>query len=224
MNATTVEDILATLESLGSESVRKHSRKNGAGDNQFGVKMGDIRKVAAGIKNNHELGLALWQTQNIDAQLVAILVIKPKMLSTQVLEDMVRAIPYSQVADWLNAYVVKKHPEKETLRLAWLQSDDLWLARSGWSLTSERIGKDPEELDLAALLDRIDQEMPTAPKEVQWTMNFCLAGIGINFAEYRDRAMQIGESLGVFRDFPTSKGCTSPFAPIWITEMVKRQG
>jgi 3-methyladenine DNA glycosylase AlkD len=224
MNVTTVEDILATLESLGSESVRKHSRKNGAGDNQFGVKMGDIRKVAAGIKNNHELGLALWQTQNIDAQLVAILVIKPKMLSTQVLEDMVRAIPYSQVADWLNAYVVKKHPEKETLRLAWLQSDDLWLARSGWSLTSERIGKDPEELDLAALLDRIDQEMPTAPKEVQWTMNFCLAGIGINFAEYRDRAMQIGESLGVFRDFPTSKGCTSPFAPIWITEMVKRQG
>jgi len=224
MNATTVEDILATLESLGSESVRKHSRKNGAGDNQFGVKMGDIRKVAAGIKNNHELGLALWQTQNIDAQLVAILVIKPKMLSTQVLEDMVRAIPYSQVADWLNAYVVKKHPEKETLRLAWLQSDDLWLARSGWSLTSERIGKDPEGLDLSALLDLIDQEMPTAPKEVQWTMNFCLAGIGINFAEYRDRAMQIGESLGVFRDFPTSKGCTSPFAPIWITEMVKRQG
>ncbi len=224
MNVTTVEDILATLESLGSESVRKHSRKNGAGDNQFGVKMGDIRKVAAGIKNNHELGLALWQTQNIDAQLVAILVIKPKMLSTQVLEDMVRAIPYSQVADWLNAYVVKKHPEKETLRLAWLQSDDLWLARSGWSLTSERIGKDPEGLDLSALLDRIDQEMPTAPKEVQWTMNFCLAGIGINFAEYRDRAMQIGESLGVFRDFPTSKGCTSPFAPIWITEMVKRQG
>ena len=224
MNATTVEDILATLESLGSESVRKHSRKNGAGDNQFGVKMGDIRKVAAGIKNNHELGLALWQTQNIDAQLVAILVIKPKMLSTQVLEDMVRAIPYSQVADWLNAYVVKKHPEKETLRLAWLPSDDLWLARSGWSLTSERIGKDPEGLNLSALLDRIDQEMPTAPKEVQWTMNFCLAGIGINFAEYRDRAMQIGESLGVFRDFPTSKGCTSPFAPIWITEMVKRQG
>jgi len=28
----------------------------------------------------------------------------------------------------------------------------------------------------------------------------------------------------VFRDYPTSKGCTSPFAPIWINEMVKRQG
>ena len=28
---------------------------------------------------------------------------------------------------------------------------------------------------------------------------------------------------GIYRDFPVSKGCTSPFAPIWITEMVKRQ-
>ena len=25
------------------------------------------------------------------------------------------------------------------------------------------------------------------------------------------------------RDYPVSKGCTSPFAPIWINEMVRRQ-
>jgi hypothetical protein len=27
----------------------------------------------------------------------------------------------------------------------------------------------------------------------------------------------------VLKDYPTSPGCTSPFAPIWITEMVRRQ-
>jgi hypothetical protein len=26
------------------------------------------------------------------------------------------------------------------------------------------------------------------------------------------------------REYPVSKGCTSPFAPIWIKEMVSRQG
>lgn len=36
--------------------------------------------------------------------------------------------------------------------------------------------------------------------------------------------MAIGEALGVYRDYPVSKGCTSPFAPIWINEMVRRQG
>ena len=34
----------------------------------------------------------------------------------------------------------------------------------------------------------------------------------------------IGEDLGVFRDYPVSKGCTSPFAPIWIQAMVARKG
>ncbi|HEX5624429.1 MAG TPA: hypothetical protein VFX48_00315, partial [Saprospiraceae bacterium] len=78
-------------------------------------------------------------------------------------------------------------------------------------------------LDLPALLDRIEMEMPGAPPETQWTMNAALAQIGIHHPELRKRALEIGERLGIFRDFPVSKGCTSPFAPIWITEMVRRQ-
>lgn len=66
--------------------------------------------------------------------------------------------------------------------------------------------------------------MPGAAPEVQWTMNYCLAGIGIDFPELRQRAITIGETLGIYRDYPVSKGCTSPFAPIWINEMVRRQG
>jgi len=54
-------------------------------------------------------------------------------------------------------------------------------------------------------------------------MNSALDQIGIQFPELRDRAIAIGEKLGIYRDYPVSKGCTSPFAPIWIEEMVRRQ-
>ncbi|MGW4180105.1 DNA alkylation repair protein, partial [Streptomyces rubiginosohelvolus] len=37
------------------------------------------------------------------------------------------------------------------------------------------------------------------------------------------RAVGIGERLGVLKDYPTSPGCTSPYAPEWIAEMVRRQ-
>jgi 3-methyladenine DNA glycosylase AlkD len=104
-----------------------------------------------------------------------------------------------------------------------MEEDDPMALRAGWSLTAERVAREPEGLDLTALLDRIEQEMGRAPTTVQWTMNHCLAEIGINHAEHRDRATAIGERLGVFRDYPVSKGCTSPFAPIWIGEMVRRQ-
>ena len=59
---------------------------------------------------------------------------------------------------------------------------------------------------------------------VQWTMNSTLAEIGIHFPKLRKRAIAIGEKLGIYRDYPVSKGCTSPFAPIWINAMVSRQG
>jgi len=222
--ATTVKDTLAQLEALGNEKVRAQNRRNGAGDNQFGVKLGDIRKLAAKIKTEHALGTALWKTGNIDARLLAILLIDPKKLSGKELDRMVRSVGVANVADWLNSYIVRQYPDKETLRQKWIADDDPWAARSGWDLTSERIGKKPEGLDLSALLDRIESEMGDAAPEAQWTMNFCLAGIGIHFPKYRERAISIGETLGVYRDYPVSKGCTSPFAPIWINEMVRRQG
>jgi len=221
--AMTLKETLAQLESLGNEKVRAHNTKNGAGDNQFGVRLGDIRKLATKIKTNHELAIALWETGNIDVRLLAILLLKPKNLSVGEMDRMVRSANFAQVADWLNAYVVNKHPDKEMLRQKWMAADDPWAARAGWSLTSKRIAKSPEGLDLPALLDRIESELERAASEVQWTMNFCLAGIGIHFPKHRKRAIAIGEKLGIYRDYPVSKGCTSPFAPIWINEMVRRQ-
>lgn len=222
--APTVKETLAQLKALGDEKVRAHNRKNGAGDNQFGVRMGDIRKLAAKIKTNHAFAIALWGTGNIDARFLAVLLIDPKKLSASELDRMVRSVGFAYVADWLNSYVVRNHPDKETLRQRWMNDADPWAARAGWNLTSERIGKNSEGLDLVALLDRIESEMGDAAPEAQWTMNFCLGGIGIHFPKYRKRAIAIGEKLGIYRDYPVSKGCTSPFAPIWIKEMVSRQG
>jgi 3-methyladenine DNA glycosylase AlkD len=219
----TLNETLAQLESLGNEKVRAQNKKKGAHDNQYGVRLGDIRKLAAKIKTNDQLAVALWDTENIDARLLAILLIKPKNLFQDQVDQMLRSVNFVQVADWFIAYVVRKHPDKESLRQRWMQDSDPWAARAGWSLTSDRIAKDPEGLDLAALLNRIETEMGSAAPEVQWTMNFCLAGIGIHFPEHRDRAIAIGEKLGLYRDYPVPKGCTSPFAPIWINEMVRRQ-
>ena len=52
---TTLKDALRELESLGNEGVRAQNAKSGpfgdgAGDNQFGVALGDIRTVAKKIK------------------------------------------------------------------------------------------------------------------------------------------------------------------------------
>jgi 3-methyladenine DNA glycosylase AlkD len=220
----TVKETLEQLKALGNEKVRAQNAKSGAGTNQFGVSLGDIRALAKKIRTNHELALSLWETGNADAQFLATLLIEPKKLSAEEMDRMVRSITFVRVADWLIAYVVRQHPEKEALRQDWMAADDRWAARAGWDLTAERVAKSPDGLDLPALLARIETEMADADPEVQWTMNNTLAAIGIHFSKHRKRAIGIGENLGIYRDYPVSKGCTSPFAPIWINEMVRRQG
>lgn len=218
----TVNEILTHLQSLGNEKVRAHNLKFGAGTNQFGVKMGDIRALAKKIKTNHPLALELWETGNVEARFLATLIIDPEQLSIEEVDSLVRSEKFSHVADWFSAYVVTVHPENETLREMWMKSDDPMAARAGWSITADRVAKKTPGLDHIALLDRIEAEMPNAAPETQWTMNVTLAQIGIQNSQLRSRALDIGEKMGIYRDYPVSKGCTSPFTPIWINEMVRR--
>jgi len=225
----TLDQAMAELEKLGSEKTRQMNAKNGVGDNQYGVAMGDLRTLAKQIKTNHELGLALWATGNWDTMLLATLLFKPKLFSAEEVDAMVRAIPYdpkamhSQLGDWVMTNIVRPHPDKEALRQRWMDTDAIATRRAGWSLTADRVCKDREGLDASALLDRIEKEMGSSPVPVQWTMNFALGYIGIEYPEHRERVLAMGEKLGAFRDYPTSKGCTSPFVPIWVREMVGRQ-
>lgn len=233
----TVKEILGNLESLGNDARRKHNAKTGpdgipgAGDNQFGVPTGDIRKLAKKIKtpDNHALAMDLWKTGNMDAQLLAILIMKPKELSAQELDKLVRTGRIAWVADWLNSYIVKEQPdaEKEALRIKWMEDKDGWAARAGWNPTASKINKGVKSaagLDVEGLLDRIEKEMPKAPPEAKWSMNNTLAAIGIKQAKLRKRAIAIGEKIGLYKDWPVSKGCTIPYVPVWVTEMVKREG
>lgn len=221
----TVKEILAQLKSLGDDARRKHNIKAGAPDNQFGVKLGDIRAIAKKIKTDHDLAVELWDTGNVEAQLVATLIIKPKSLSAAEVDKLTRSTTCTQVADWLNSYVVAEHPEKEALRAKWMKAKDRWAARAGWHFTASRVNKgDVDDLDLPALVDRIEKEMPKAKPEVQWTMNNTLAAIGIHHPKLRKRAVTIGEKVGLYRDWPVSKGCIIPYVPVWVDAMVKRQG
>lgn len=217
---TTVAEVMAELAELEDPRAREVNERHG---DDHGVNLGRLRALAKRLKTQQELACRLWETDDTAARLLAILVCRPKAFARDELDVMVRQARAPKVHDWLVNYVVKKSPHAEELRLAWSADPDPVVASAGWALTAERVAKKPEGLDLAGLLGVIEAEMKDAPDRLQWAMNHCLAQIGIEHAEHRARAIDIGERLQVLKDYPTSPGCTSPFAPVWITEMVRRR-
>lgn len=217
---TTLAGVMAELAALEDPRSREVNEKHG---DDHGVNLSKLRAIAKRLKIQPELSRELWETDDTAAKLLALLICRPKSYGSDDLDTMLREARTPKVHDWLVNYVVKKNPHAEELRVAWFADKEPLVASAGWALTSERVVKDPAGLDLTGLLDTIEAGMREAPDRLQWAMNTCLAQIGIEHPEHRARALSIGERLEVLKDYPTPPNCTSPFAPVWINEMVRRQ-
>ncbi len=215
----TLPEVQAELAALDDPRARAVNERHG---DDHGVNLTRLREVAKRLGTQQDLARELWASGDSAARLLALLTCRPRAFQREELDRMLREARTPKVHDWLVNYVVKKSPHAEELRTAWSGDPDPVVASAGWALTTERVAKRPEGLDVAGLLDVIEAEMREAPDRLQWAMNACLAQIGIEHAQFRARALDIGRRLRVLEDYPTPPGCTSPFAPVWITEMVRR--
>lgn len=216
----TVPEALGELAALEDPKLRAANEKR---SDDHGINLSRMRALAKRIKTDHALATQLWATGETAPRLLAILICTPRAFSPEELDAMLRQTQVPKVNDWFVNYIVKKTPLAEQMRLRWFDDADPTVAAAAWSLTTVRVMKDAEGLDLAHLLDLIERDLKTAPPRLQWAMNETLANIGIFHPALRGRALEIGERLQVLADYPTSPGCTSPFAPLWIGEIVRRR-
>ena len=182
MAGETVEDVMAQLAAVEDPRIRAVNEKHG---DDHGVNLTRLRAIAKPLKTQQDLARSLWDTDDTAAKLVALLICRPKAFDRDELDTMLRQARTPKVHDWLVNYVVKKNPHANELRQAWFADPDPLVASAGWALTSEQVGRTPEEVDLAGLLDIIESEMKDAPDRLQWAMNNCLAQIGIDHAALR---------------------------------------
>lgn len=215
----TIEAVMRELAALEDPKMRAANLTRG---DDHGVNLSHLRALAKRLKTQHELAVELWDKGDTAARLLATLIARPKLFTAGEFDTMIRDIHAPKLLDWFVTNLVKPGRHAEELRLRWKDQDGQ-IGRAGWSLTIERVVKAPEGLDLEALLDQIDAEMKATPEPKLWSMNHCLAEIGIHSPELRARAIAIGEKHRIYIDWPASPGCTAPYVPWWIDEIVRRR-
>ncbi|MDA4895083.1 MULTISPECIES: DNA alkylation repair protein [unclassified Microbacterium] len=216
----TLDAALAELAALEDPKARAVNERHG---DAHGVNLTKMRALAKRIGTDDALGRELWASGDVAGQLLGLLLVRPRSFGPDDLDAMVRATDSAKGHDWFVNYIAKKSPHAEEMRERWMTDEDADARAAAWSLTTDRVAKKPEGLDLDALLDTIEAELKEAPARLQWAMNETLATIGIHHPSQRERAIAIGERLQVLADYPTPPNCTSPFAPIWIAEIVRRR-
>lgn len=213
-----LDEVMSRLAEMEDPAVRAVNLKH---SDEHGVNLSRLRGLAKELKKQPDLARQLWATSDSSARLLAILISRPKDFSADEYAAMMRQARTPKEQDWLLNYLVAKSSDSEELRRRWFE--DPAVASAAWALTSTRVAKDPEGLDIEDLLDRIEADMKHAPERLQWAMNTCLGTIGIHRPEHRARVLDIGERLEVLKDYPTPRGCVSPYVPLWVAEIVSRQ-
>ncbi|CAJ38202.1 DNA alkylation repair protein [Methanocella arvoryzae] len=187
-----------------------------------------IRAIADETGKNTDLADALWATGIIKARLLSLLLFDLKTVDEKRIDSMIADIEKApekdqvQLSDWLLSNVImKKNPLKKQVA-GWASENSLIKQRLYWQFRAKTIGAEDKELNLQ-LLDYLENHIVDAPPLVQWTMNWCIASIGIQDETLRERCIRIGEKNGLYKDYPVSKGCTSPYLPIWINAVVNKK-
>ena len=187
-----------------------------------------LRAIAKAHGNNQETADELWKQGETRSRLLALLMLDLKAMNPRSIERMIADIESSeeqnqrQVCDWLIANVIMKKSTLKHEAMHWRLEQSVIKQRVFWSVQARTIKAENQDLN-THLLESLEQSMAGADAMVQEMMNWCAAQIGIADSGLRERCIQLGERLALYKDYPVSKGCTSPYLPIWIGSVVGKQ-
>lgn len=187
-----------------------------------------IRNLAKEQGKNPELAAKLWKNGGFSARMLSLLILDLKAVDVPIIERMISDLEaadgkeQSQLLDWLIANVIMKKAALKNETAKWRDDPSTLRRRVFWSVQARSVRAENHALN-EELLRHIERELPAAPEKVQWNMNWCAAQIGIADERLRGRCIALGERLGLYRDYKVSKGCTSPYLPIWIGSVVGKQ-
>mgnify|MGYP001304267060 CR=1 FL=1 len=213
-----LEEILQILKENANVKYKAIYERQGIKGEILGVPKAVIRKLGNDIKQDHKLALELWNTNIYDAQILAIMLFDNTQFTLEEIKELILSTSSIVVLDELTLTIFENLYPRIDILDAWKHEKNVYLLRSAWNAAiANVITKVYTPHHFEALLSNIEKKLLKADPLVQYAMNRTLVEIGVRYDEYTDRCIQMGETLGLYKDMKVAKGCTSAYAPDWIS-------
>ena len=222
MNA---QEILGTLEKLGKPQTAAIYKRHGSGDNFFGVLTSEIAKLQKKIKVDHALARELWNTGNIEARILALLVADPEKLTREDADGLVKDGQVRFLFCYLSGLLGCSPIAEGTMR-ACMESPDEFAHAMGYGILSVRVKNHPgsiSDADAEKALATIEEEIHRSPNWARYAMNGALISIGIYKPALRKKAIEAAKRIGKVQVDHGETGCKTPDAVLNIEKASKRK-
>lgn len=219
----TLNNILDELNHLANEKRKNMYIKQGVKEQILGVNLGDLRKLATKIKINHKLGYELWNTNVFEARIIASHIFDLNKLDTKEFIKLIKMTETGSVIDELSFRIFENKNYQIELFDLWVLDKDIRVNRLAWNIAiTMNHNNELNDEQVNKILEIIENNLVQADTMIQFTMNRCLCEIGIKNQKFTQHCISLGEKLGVYQSMKVSKGCVSPYAPIWINSVINK--
>ena len=219
----TAGSVLADLERMGTAQNRKVYARHGVGPAAFGVSYANLGKLKKAIKQDQELAVALWESGNHDARVLASMVADPAAMTVGQLNAWAKDLDNYVLTDAF-ASLVARTPHRRKKAEQWMKATGEWVGRTGWLVVTSLV-KDDDLPDayFVDLLATVEAEIHGRKNRVRDAMNYALIAIGMRNKALEKRAIAAARRIGPVEVDHGETGCKTPEAVAYIRKAAARK-
>lgn len=192
------KEILEKLKSISDpKAVEGMARYGIKPQNNLGISVTNLRKVAKEIGKDHELAQQLWSTGIRDARMVAALIDDPKLVREEQMESWVKDFDSWDICDHCCGHLFDKTEFAYQKASEWSNRKEEFVKRAGFALMAwlaihDKRAKDKEFLNFLAL---IKNESHDPRNYVKKSINWALRNIGKRNLNLNKKAIKTAKEI-----------------------------
>ena len=198
---STRERLTAVMDELGAQT----SAESRAGMARYGINVADafgvsvpeLRRLAKVLGTDHDLALALWDTGNHEARLLASMVDDPAVVTEAQMDQWAAAFDSWDVCDQVTSNLFDKTPFAYDKVREWSAAGDEWVKRAAFATAAALAVQDKKAPDerFVAILALVRREAGDGRNFVKKAVNWALRNIGKRNAALHAAAIDSAEAI-----------------------------
>lgn len=220
----TYNEVNQLLEKSGTEQNRKIYKNHGCDIPMYGVSMKILKEVYKKIKNDRELGLLLFRSNNLDMIYLSQWLVDMDMIEvSEILEMIDRSSYYIILENVLPSILVKDKDKASDFVRQYLHSSNHKERTVAYALYSQLISY--YDLDLDKIKEEVDHIISTISIEenrVKYVMNQFLIAVGVYEKELSSYVYQKAQTLDPVKVDMGKTACKVPSILTYIEKNQKR--
>lgn len=191
-------EILAELKIRASEKYKANAVRMGIPEQySLGVSTVEVRSLAKRIQKSNELALELWVEGYHEARMLAVLLMKPKEMTKDTVEQLIGDVISWDLCDHLCKNLLIKMDCRSALIEGWITSPQTYRKRAAFTLIASAVIHDKKLTNdmLDHYLELIAQYSDDGREHVKKAASCALREIGKRDFNYNEKALLIAQEF-----------------------------